>query len=87
MDMPLAYVIQGREVKLDGIYHRDADLKMFDLGVRWSKEVQNLLDQGHLRCHPMREIPGKWQGIIQGLEMLKAGRVRGQKLVVRVGNA
>lgn len=76
----------GKEVKLTGEYHRDADPAKFDLGVRWRNEVQTLLDRGRLRCHPPREVPGKWQGIIQGLDMLKAGQVRGQKLVVRVGN-
>jgi NADPH:quinone reductase-like Zn-dependent oxidoreductase len=85
VDMPLAYVIQGREVKLDGIYHREADPKMFDLGVRWNKELQLLLDNKQLRCHPIREIQGGWQGVVEGLEILKAGRVHGQKLVVRVG--
>lgn len=85
--MPFTYVVMGQEVKLEGAYHRDADPTKFDLGVRWREEVQNLLDQGRLRCHPVREVPGKWQGIIQGLDMLKAGQVRGQKLVVRVGNA
>ncbi|KAL3418711.1 alcohol dehydrogenase GroES-like domain-containing protein [Phlyctema vagabunda] len=86
VDMPLAYVIQGKEVKMDGIYHRAADLKMFDLGVRWTREVQHMLDTGSLKYHPLRELSGKWQGIIQGLEMLRSGRVRGQKLVVRLSD-
>ena len=86
MDMLMTYVVMGREVKLDGVYHRDADPAKLDLGARWSQEVQKLADQGHLKCHPVREVPGKWQGIIQGLEMLRGGQVRGQKLVVRVGD-
>ena len=87
MDMPMTYEVMGHEVKLDGVYHRDANPAAFDLGVRWRQEVQNLLDQGRLRCHPVREVPGKWEGIIKGLDMLKGGQVRGQKLMVRVGNA
>lgn len=83
----MTYVVMGQEVKLKGIYHRDADPTKFELGARWRQEMQNLLDQGRLRCHPPREVPGKWNGIIQGLEMLRAGQVRGQKLVVRLGNA
>ncbi|KAL8968766.1 MAG: hypothetical protein Q9197_004700 [Variospora fuerteventurae] len=84
VDMPFTYVVMGQEVKLPGVYHRDADPSKFDLGVRWCQEVQTLLDQGRLRCHPPREVPGRWQGIIKGLDMLKAGQVRGQKLVVRI---
>ncbi|KAK4108075.1 alcohol dehydrogenase GroES-like domain-containing protein [Canariomyces notabilis] len=87
MDMPMTYVVMGREVKLDGPYYREADQAKFDLGARWAKEVQTLVDEGRLKCHPAREIPGKWQGIIQGLDMIKNGQVRGQKLVVRVGSA
>ncbi|KAL9033164.1 MAG: hypothetical protein Q9214_007640 [Letrouitia sp. 1 TL-2023] len=83
---PLTYVVMGQEVKLEGPFHRDADPAMFELGTRWCQEVQGLLNQGRLRCHPPREVPGKWQGIIQGLDMLKAGQIRGQKLVVRVAN-
>lgn len=87
MDMPMTYVVMGQEVKLTGVYHRDADLTKFELGVRWRQEVQTLLDEGRLKCHPVREIPGKWDGIVQGLDMLKTGQVRGQKLVVRIGHA
>lgn len=87
MDMPMTYVVMGREVKLDGVYHRDADQSKFDLGARWALEVQTLVDEGRLKCHPAREVPGGWQGVIQGLEMLKSGQVRGQKLVVKVGSA
>ncbi|KAG8417038.1 hypothetical protein J3459_013006 [Metarhizium acridum] len=46
--------------------------------------VPTLVDDGQLKCHPIREVSGKWKGIVQGLEMLKAGQVRGQKLVERI---
>ncbi|RYP81461.1 hypothetical protein DL770_005894 [Monosporascus sp. CRB-9-2] len=57
MDMPMTYVVMGREVKLDGVYHRDADQSKFDLGARWALEVQTLVDEGRLKCHPAREVP------------------------------
>ncbi|KAL0930693.1 alcohol dehydrogenase GroES-like domain-containing protein [Colletotrichum truncatum] len=84
VDFPIAYVMSGQEVKLNGVFHRPADASKFDLAVRWRQEVQNLLDQKRLRCHPVREIPGKWDGIVKGLDMLKAGEVRGKKLVIRL---
>lgn len=86
VDLPLTYVVMGHEVELDGVYHRDADLSKFDLGARWSQEVQTLVDEARLRCHPAREVPGKWDGIIKGLDMLRNGEVRGQKLVVRIAD-
>ncbi|KAH7329709.1 alcohol dehydrogenase GroES-like domain-containing protein [Stachybotrys elegans] len=84
VDMPITYAMFGNEVQLKGIYHRDADPRKLDIAMRWCKEVQSLVDQGRLRCHPVREVPGKWQGIIQGLNMLKNGQVRREKLVVRI---
>lgn len=36
---------------------------------------------GRLRCHAIREVAGKWQGIIQGLDMLRSGQIHGQKLL------
>ncbi|KAL8383418.1 hypothetical protein RB595_006936 [Gaeumannomyces hyphopodioides] len=85
VDMPMTYVVMGHEVQLEEPYHRDADPKMLELGARWCREVQALVDEGQLTCHPVREIPGGWQGIIDGLNMLKENRVRGQKLVCRLG--
>lgn len=82
--MPMAYVTTGKEVNLNGFFHRDADITKFHLATRWREEVQVLVDQGRIQCHPPQEVPGRWDGITQGLEMLKAGQVRGHKLVVRV---
>lgn len=84
MSMPLTYVVMGHEVMLDEPYHRDADPSKVELGARWALEVQRLVDEGRLKCHPVREVPGRWQGVIKGLDMLKNGQVRRQKLVVRL---
>ncbi|KAG5929810.1 putative secondary metabolism biosynthetic enzyme [Claviceps africana] len=84
VDMPLAYTFWGTEVKLRDLYYREADPTKLELAVRWRHEIQMLLDGGQLKCHPVREVPGRWNGIINGLQMLKAGEVRGQKLVVRI---
>ncbi|KAJ5318337.1 hypothetical protein N7476_004757 [Penicillium atrosanguineum] len=80
--MPLTYALHGHEILFEGPYHRDADPSMLELGSRWRDEVQALVDSGRLRPHPTRELQGKWRGIINGLKMMKAGEVRGQKLVV-----
>lgn len=80
--MPLTYALHGHEIFFKGPYHRDADPAMLELGRRWRDEVQGLVDAGRLRPHPAREVRGRWQGIVDGLKMMKAGEVRGQKLVV-----
>lgn len=87
VDMPMTYSVMGKEVKLGGVYYREADHSKLELGARWCQEVQRLVDQGRLRCHPVHEIPGKWEGIMGGLELLKESKVRGKKLVVRVSSS
>lgn len=85
--MPLAYALWGEEDEIRGVYHREADAANLQLATRWRREVQTLLDDGQLRCHPPREIPGKRDGIIEGLEMLKHEPIREQEVVVRIGSA
>jgi hypothetical protein len=65
-------------------YTRMADTEKHALGVESAVEVQRCLDEGKLMSHPVREIKGGWEGIIQGLEILKSGKVTGQKLVIRI---
>ncbi|KAI6093958.1 alcohol dehydrogenase GroES-like domain-containing protein [Hypoxylon rubiginosum] len=84
VDMPMTYSVMGREVKLSPPYYRPEDRSKLELGARWCREVQKLVDEGSLRCHPVQEVPGGWEGIIKGLEMLQQGQIRGKKVVVRV---
>ncbi|KHO00581.1 TRAM1-like protein & fumonisin [Metarhizium album ARSEF 1941] len=74
VDMPVTYALWGNEVKIRDPYHREADPTKLALAMRWRQEIQSLLDAGQLKCHPVREIPGRWKGIVQGLELLKAGQ-------------
>lgn len=69
------------------IYSRQANANLFEICTRWHGEVQSLIDADLLKSHPVREVPGRWQGIIDGLEMLRRGEVRGQKLVVNIAKA
>ncbi|KAI8630880.1 hypothetical protein F5Y19DRAFT_463740 [Xylariaceae sp. FL1651] len=65
-------------------YTRLADPTLHRLGVQWAAEVQALLDAGKLTHHPVREIKGGRDGIFKGLELLRRGKVSGEKLVVRI---
>lgn len=65
-------------------YTRLADPERLALGIECAVEVQRCLDAGGLVCHPVREIKGGWGGIIKGLEILRSGKVSGEKLVVRI---
>ncbi|KAK3689260.1 putative zinc binding dehydrogenase [Podospora appendiculata] len=83
----------GHEVALAGdkTYSRKANLELYDRANGWAVEMQAALDQGLIKCHPVREMEGDGQGgwvnaVVRGLEMLQRGEVRGQKLVVRVAH-
>ncbi|KAK5798527.1 hypothetical protein VI817_004817 [Penicillium citrinum] len=81
---PLTYEIFGRTVELEGIYRREADPAKSELIASWREDMQSLLDQGKIKPHPPKKVPGGWQGIIKGLDMLRKGEVHGQKLVVYI---
>ncbi|PYI00034.1 alcohol dehydrogenase GroES-like domain-containing protein, partial [Aspergillus ellipticus CBS 707.79] len=84
VEMVLGYEMFGRGLELEGVYKREADLGKLELSVGWCREVQGLVERGVLRSHPVREVEGGWDGVVRGLEMLRGGEVRGEKLVVRL---
>lgn len=66
-------------------YSREASQEALATCAAWAREMQSLLDAATVKPHPTREVPGQWQGIIQGLTTLQKGAVRGEKLVVQIG--
>lgn len=78
---------EGLGIKIDlgpSSYSRNANPALHEICCTRAKDIQAVLDAGLIKPHPIREVPGQWQGIIDGLAMLQRGEVRGQKLVVRV---
>ena len=82
----MAYKVSGKELRFSGGYERPASRESRAAAVRWFKMFQTLLDQGILRAHPVRLLPGGFEGVLHGLKMLKSGIVSGQKLVVSLAD-
>jgi NADPH:quinone reductase-like Zn-dependent oxidoreductase len=81
----MAFEGHGRDMIVDDpTYSRTASPALFELCKRWTAEVQNLVDVGRLRCHPVREVKGGWEGVISGLATLQKGGVRGEKLAIQI---
>jgi hypothetical protein len=82
----MGYEILGLPVYLGPAttYTRESSLMSFNIGQTWATEMQSLMDGGLLKTHPILEVDGGWGGIIKGLDMLRCGEVKGQKLVVRI---
>ncbi|KAI0408922.1 putative alcohol dehydrogenase [Xylaria palmicola] len=67
-------------------YTRKANAALATLCARWAYEMRRLLDAGLIKHHPVREIEGRWDGIIDGLLALQRGEVRCEKLVIRIAD-
>jgi len=80
----MAYTICGKDFDLGGvrIEPRPTD---YEAAVDYFKILPSLLEEGKLRPIPFKVMQGGLGAIPKGLEELKQGRVRGMKLVYRVG--
>lgn len=76
--------IWGRKVNLGGEYAREASLEDRQFGARSFAVVQSLLDRGLVTTHPVKVMPGGWEGVIQGLARIRNQPPSGYKLVYQV---
>lgn len=81
----MGFQVLGVAIDLgDSTYTRPADKNLMKIGMRWAVEMQLLMESGRIKTHPLRELQSGWESIIQGLDMLRKGEVRGHKLVLRI---
>jgi hypothetical protein len=52
----------------------------------WMDLTDNLVAEGKLKAHPRRIESGGLEGILSGIEELRAKKVRGEKLVYRISD-
>ncbi|KAL4954431.1 putative zinc-binding dehydrogenase family oxidoreductase [Aspergillus filifer] len=79
--------IIGSHSPLPNGYGFEADPEKQEFGILFYERIKKLFDKGKLKVHPVRVLPGRWEAIPKGLELLKTGRVSGQRLVVFLGTA
>lgn len=77
----LALEIFGKAVQLSKGYERDASPALHEFAVRWYEIFQRLFNDGKLRAHPLQVLDNGFEGILQGIELLKSGSVSGKKIV------
>jgi NADPH:quinone reductase-like Zn-dependent oxidoreductase len=80
-DWVLGVSLTGKKISLPGDYGSEADPQKKVFAKEWFRTVQRLLDEGEVRSHPARLMKGGFQGILDGLEILRRKEVSGQKLV------
>ncbi|KAK4224390.1 zinc-binding dehydrogenase family [Podospora fimiseda] len=77
----MALTIFGRKVAIDGEYGREATPEHHKFGAEAYAVVQELLDDGLIDPHPVKVMPGGWQGVIESIDVIRGQSVSGYKLV------
>ncbi|KAI9668169.1 MAG: putative secondary metabolism biosynthetic enzyme [Bathelium mastoideum] len=83
-ELVMGMSILGGKIALDYGYESEADPEKRAFGIEWYKEIQGLLDSGKLKTHPVKTLPGGYQAVMKGLQMLKSKQVSGEKLIVKL---
>lgn len=79
----LMYTMFGEEFSKYG-GHFPASQEDFEFAKTWMSTVEKLVAEGKIKPHPKRVGTGGLEGVLKGLEELKAEKVRGEKLVYRI---
>ncbi|OAP54234.1 hypothetical protein AYL99_11335 [Fonsecaea erecta] len=65
-------------------YARPPSEQDLELGERLWAIAQGLLDEGRLVHHPVRILKGGLEQVLEGMEMVRKGELKGEKCVVRL---
>lgn len=83
-DWVLATKITGRGSDWPAPYQCEGDEKLKAFAGPLFGRMQRLLGEGRIRAHPQRVMEGGLGGVVGGLQMIRKGEVRGEKLVYRL---
>ncbi|KAL4902784.1 hypothetical protein BDW74DRAFT_169356 [Aspergillus multicolor] len=83
-DWVLGPTLLGKKLGWPEPFGRQGNREDREFGLEWFRLAQRLLDQGVLKTHPHRIVGENLGGVLSGLELLKAKKVSGEKLVCRV---
>ncbi|KAJ5579639.1 uncharacterized protein N7459_005624 [Penicillium hispanicum] len=83
-DLVMGGAISGRGVELPEPYGIPPQPEIGVWARKWYQTIQRLVDAGKMKPCPVEMIPGRFEGILQGLDMLKMGKVSGKKLIVSI---
>lgn len=83
----LGPALVGREVAWKHPYYIKPDSELRRFGEDWFKTAQVLVDKGQITPHPIRVIDMVgFEGVLEGIEELRQGKVSGEKLVCRISS-
>lgn len=74
----------GRKVALDGVYGREAQPGDRQFANEVWPYVQKLLDDGMFLTHPVKSMKGGWEGVVEGVAIIRTQTMSGYKMVYSV---
>ncbi|PNY25475.1 Alcohol dehydrogenase [Tolypocladium capitatum] len=83
-DWVMALTIFGKPVDLKGPFGCDAAPGDMEWARSWYVQAEQLCEKGLLRPHPARVANGTWAEVLEGIDELRSGKVRGTKLVYNI---
>lgn len=83
-DWVMALTIFGKKVDLKGEFGREAVPGDQGWARDWYAKAEGWVERGWVRPHPARQMDGGLKGVVGGIDELRKGRVKGEKLVYRI---
>ena len=83
-NFPLSYTVMGERIILDAEYQAKPD--DFEFAVRFNTLAEKLLAEGKLKVHKPSLQSGGLKGVLNGIGLLRDGKVSGENLVYRVAD-
>lgn len=80
----MATQIFGEDIAMDGVYGRKANLDDRVFGTEAFLAFQFLLDGGLVSAHPVKSMPGGWEGVMRGVTSMRSSPPSGYKLAYKV---
>lgn len=83
----LAYSITGEDYQTGPKARRvEGNKEDFDFAKKFGELASALLAEGKIEVHPPTVKPGGLAGVLDGLQLMREGKVSGEKLVYRVAD-
>lgn len=76
-----ALEIFGQPISLGKGYDSEGSAELYEFAVSRYRMFQEVMDDGKLRAHPVQLLEGGFEGIVEGIKLLRTGSVSGKKLV------
>lgn len=84
VDWVLGPALHGKQIAWPAPMEREANAEMREFAKSWFTTVQELVDSGKIKTHPLKVMEGGLPAVLDGLQMLKDKKISGQKLVYNV---